>query len=70
MWGGVQVTLQELREHVREPKLAAIEAFIAAIRSSDEDVDAWLAWATGTFPVIPHRLTPPASGPAGHEPSE
>jgi hypothetical protein len=70
MWGNAQVTLQELREHVREPKLAALEALIAAIRSSDEDVSAWFAWATEAFPVIPDRPSPPASEPIGHEASQ
>jgi hypothetical protein len=50
-----EVTIEELREHVHEPKLAAIEALVAAMRSSAEEVQAWIAQAEVTFPVVMDR---------------
>lgn len=50
-----EVTLEDLREHVHEPKLAAIEELIAAIRSSPAEVQAWIAEAEVRFPVIMDR---------------
>ena len=50
-----EVTVEELREHVHEPKLAAIERLIAAMRTSAEAVQAWIAEAEIAFPVVMDR---------------
>ncbi|MBR7835561.1 hypothetical protein KDL01_19955 [Actinospica durhamensis] len=47
-----EVTLEQLREHVHEPKLTAIEELIAAIRSAPADVEAWIDTAENDFPII------------------
>jgi hypothetical protein len=50
-----EVTLEQLREHVDEPKLTAIEALIDAIRSSSDDVQAWIDATEDDFPIIIDR---------------
>ncbi|MEZ0115635.1 hypothetical protein ABH920_009676 [Catenulispora sp. EB89] len=50
-----EVTLEQLREHVHEPKLSAIEALIDAIRSSSEAVQTWIDAAEDDFPIIVDR---------------
>lgn len=46
-----EVTLEQLREHVHEPKLTAIEVLIEAIRSSAQDVELWITATEEAFPV-------------------
>lgn len=46
-----EVTLEQLREHVHEPKLTAIEGLIEAIRSSAQDVEAWITATEQAFPI-------------------
>jgi hypothetical protein len=69
-----EVTEAELHEHVGPAKLAAVEALVEAVRTSPEQVDAWNAWASSTFPFITDRghearraavSDPPATGWAG-----
>ena len=50
-----EVTLQELRTHVGEAKLQAVESLINAIRSSPEQTDAWIRTTEQDFPVIHDR---------------
>ena len=50
-----EVTLEELREHVHEPKLTAIEALIDAIRSSSDDVQTWIDATENDFRIIIDR---------------
>lgn len=57
-----EVTIEELREHLHEPKLAAVEALIAAMRSSADEVQAWIAQAETTFPVVMDRGARTISG--------
>lgn len=47
-----EVTLEQLREHVHAPKLAVLEDLIRAIRSSEEDVGAWIDMVMATYPVV------------------
>ena len=47
-----EVTLEQLREHVHEPKLTAIEELITAIRSTPGDVETWIDAAENDFPII------------------
>jgi hypothetical protein len=47
-----EVTLEQLREHVHEPKLTAIEGLIEAIRSSAQDVELWITAMEEAFPVV------------------
>lgn len=46
-----EVRIEQLREHVHEPKLTAIEALIDAIRSSAEDVEKWITATENAFPI-------------------
>jgi hypothetical protein len=55
-------TIEELREHLHEPKLAAVEALIAAMRSPADEVQAWIAQAETTFPVVMDRGARTISG--------
>jgi hypothetical protein len=57
-----EVTIEELREHLHEPKLAAVEALIAAMRSSADEVQAWIAQAETTFAVVMDRGARTISG--------
>ncbi|MFE2556311.1 hypothetical protein ACFXGT_09795 [Streptomyces sp. NPDC059352] len=50
-----QVSLEELRLNVGRQKLDALMELISAIRSSPDEIDAWLADAEKTFPVIQER---------------
>lgn len=50
-----EVSLEELRTHVGERKLAAVEALIAAIRTSHDRIDAWAEIVEVEFPVIHDR---------------
>ena len=47
-----EVTLEQLRGHVQEPKLTAIEELITAIRSAPGDVETWIDTAENDFPII------------------
>jgi hypothetical protein len=47
-----EVSLEELRLNVGRQKLDALIRLISAIRSSHDEIDAWLASAEKTFPVI------------------
>ncbi|SCL29146.1 hypothetical protein GA0074692_2672 [Micromonospora pallida] len=53
-----EVTIGELREHLDADKLRAVEALIKAIGHSPEDIDEWITWAAGAFPVIHDRGNP------------
>ncbi|WP_159061943.1 hypothetical protein [Streptomyces sp. WM6368] len=50
-----EVSLEELRLNVGRQKLDAVMALISAIQSSHDEIDAWLAAAEDTFPVIEDR---------------
>ena len=50
-----EVTERELRENVGPAKLEVVEQLISAIRSSPEDIDAWIRTVKLTFPVIQDR---------------
>lgn len=50
-----EVSLEELRLNVGRQKLDALMGLIGAIRSSHDEIDAWLAAAQQTFPVIQDR---------------
>ncbi|MFC5185393.1 hypothetical protein [Actinomadura harenae] len=50
-----EVSPEELRTHVGERKLAAVEALITAIRTSPERIDAWLDVIELEFPAILDR---------------
>lgn len=50
-----EVTLEQLREHVHEPKLTAIEDLIDAIRTRPQDIKAWIGEAEVRFPVVMDR---------------
>lgn len=47
-----EVSVAELRLHVGRRKLDVVMELISAIRSSDEEIDAWLAGTVRTFPVL------------------
>ncbi|WP_097866389.1 hypothetical protein [Streptomyces sp. rh34] len=50
-----EVSLEELHLNVGKQKLDALSELISAIRSSHDAIDAWLATAEATFPVIQDR---------------
>ncbi|MEU9375961.1 hypothetical protein AB0D94_19550 [Streptomyces sp. NPDC048255] len=50
-----EVSLEELRLNVGRQKLDALMELISAIRSSHDEIDAWLAAAEKTFPVVQDR---------------
>ncbi|MER5203794.1 hypothetical protein [Streptomyces sp. NPDC002825] len=50
-----EVSLEELRLNVGGQKLDALLELISAIRSSHDEIDAWLAAAQQAFPVIQDR---------------
>jgi hypothetical protein len=47
-----EVSVAELRLNVGRRKLDVVMELISAIRSSPEEIDAWLAGAVQTFPVV------------------
>ncbi|MFE4057830.1 hypothetical protein ACFXP3_16310 [Streptomyces sp. NPDC059096] len=47
-----EVSVAELRLNVSQQKLDVVMELISAIRSSHEEIDAWLAGAVQTFPVV------------------
>ncbi len=50
-----EVSLEELRLNLGGQKLEAIMELINALRSSHDEIDAWLAAAEETFPVVHDR---------------
>ncbi|MET9961449.1 hypothetical protein ABZ128_20740 [Streptomyces sp. NPDC006326] len=50
-----EVSLEELLLNVGRQKLDAVMELISAIRSSHDEIDAWLAAAEKKFPVIQDR---------------
>jgi hypothetical protein len=50
-----EVTAEELRTNVGEAKLDVIESLIRAIRSSPDQIDAWIRTTEQAFPVIHDR---------------
>jgi hypothetical protein len=50
-----EVTVEQLRMNVREPKLTAVEELISAIRTSHDAIDAWIVAAEQAFPIIQDR---------------
>jgi hypothetical protein len=50
-----EVTVDDLRAHVGAEKLAAVEALIAALRSSPDDVERWIHETVTSFPEIEDR---------------
>jgi hypothetical protein len=50
-----EVTVNELRAHVRPEKLAAVEELIAALGSSPYDVERWIQDTVASFPEIEDR---------------
>ncbi len=57
-----EVTLEQLRTHVSERKMEAIDMLIAAIRTSHEEIDAWADAVQREFPVIFDRGSGEARG--------
>ncbi|MFB6821282.1 hypothetical protein ACFCXA_06790 [Streptomyces virginiae] len=53
--GYQEVSLEELRLNVGRQKLDALMELISAIRSSHDEIDAWLDAAEKRFPVIQDR---------------
>ncbi|WLQ53880.1 hypothetical protein P8A21_40925 (plasmid) [Streptomyces poriferorum] len=47
-----EVSVAELRLNVGQQKLDVVLELVRAIRSSHEEIDAWLAGAVQTFPVV------------------
>jgi hypothetical protein len=47
-----EVTLNELRAQVAEPKLAAVESLIECIRSSPEHIDGWIEVTERDHPLL------------------
>ncbi|MBP0455836.1 hypothetical protein J5Y04_40885 [Kitasatospora sp. RG8] len=50
-----EVSIEQLRLNVGSRKLDAIMELISAIRSSHDEIDAWLVAATEAFPVVQDR---------------
>jgi hypothetical protein len=50
-----EVTVDELRAHVRAEKLAVVEALIDALRSSPDDVERWIQETVRSFPEVQDR---------------
>ncbi|ARF75003.1 hypothetical protein ACPEIF_02065 [Streptomyces sp. NPDC012600] len=50
-----EVSVEELRLNVGSRKLESVMELIDAIRSSHDEIDAWLASAVRTFPVVLDR---------------
>jgi hypothetical protein len=50
-----EVTLEELRAHVRPEKLAVVEALIDALHRSPDDVERWIHETVRTLPVVEDR---------------
>ncbi|MEU9100036.1 hypothetical protein [Streptomyces sp. NPDC048361] len=50
-----EVSLAELRLNVSQQKLDVVTELIRAIRSSHEEIDAWLSGTVQTFPVLQHH---------------
>ncbi|MFF9098836.1 hypothetical protein ACF1AX_37700 [Streptomyces sp. NPDC014802] len=59
-----EVSLAQLRLNVRKPKLDALERLISAVRTSHDEIDAWVATAQDAFPVVQDRGFRDASGDA------
>ncbi|MYR28045.1 MULTISPECIES: hypothetical protein [unclassified Streptomyces] len=47
-----EVSVAELRLNVGQQKLNVVMELVSAIRSSHEEIDAWLSGAVQTFPVL------------------
>ncbi|MEU9114061.1 hypothetical protein AB0D04_20315 [Streptomyces sp. NPDC048483] len=47
-----EVSMEQLHRNVREPKLDVIEELISAIRTSHDEVDAWIAAVQQAFPAV------------------
>lgn len=60
-----EVTMEQLCQNVREPKLDVIKQLIGAIRTSHAEVDAWVAAVSEVFPVIEDRGFRAAFGDEG-----
>ena len=50
-----EVTHEDLRTHVTAPKLQAVEDLIRAVRTSPDEIDAWIAAAEQAHPVVHDR---------------
>jgi hypothetical protein len=50
-----EVTIEELRTRVHGTKWEAVEALIGAIRSSPDQVDAWISATEEAFPIAQDR---------------
>ncbi|MER5768125.1 hypothetical protein [Streptomyces sp. NPDC001985] len=50
-----ELSMQDLRLNVHQPKLDVVEELINAIRSSHAQIDAWAADAEHAFPVVEDR---------------
>lgn len=50
-----EVSMEQLQRNVRAPKLAVVEELINAIRTSHDEVDAWIVSTQQAFPVIQDR---------------
>ncbi len=50
-----EVSVEQLSLNVREPKLCVLERLISAIRTSHDEIDAWVATTREAFPVIQDR---------------
>ncbi|MFF1901786.1 hypothetical protein [Streptomyces sp. NPDC058206] len=50
-----EVSMAQISLNVRGPKLDVLENLISAIRTSHDEIDAWVATAQEAFPVIQDR---------------
>lgn len=50
-----EVSAEQLSLNVSEPKLAAVEQLISAVRTSHAEIDAWVATTQEAFPVVQDR---------------
>ncbi|MGI5401892.1 hypothetical protein ACQEVG_21105 [Streptomyces sp. CA-135486] len=50
-----EVSMEQLSLNVRKPKLDVLEELVSAIRTSHDEVDAWIVTTQQAFPVIQDR---------------
>ncbi|MEU6348947.1 hypothetical protein ABZ896_06430 [Streptomyces sp. NPDC047072] len=54
--------MEQLSLNVRESKLAVLERLISAIRTSHDEIDAWVVTTQEAFPLVQDRGFRAASG--------
>lgn len=55
-----EVSMEQLSHNVRKAKLDALAELIRALRTSHDEIDAWVVTAQQAFPVIQDRGFPAA----------